>query len=383
MTAPTIRAWRLVHTWTSLICTVFLLMLCITGLPLIFSHEIDAVLKPEAPFAPAPAGAHAPMDPMLAKARAAYPGETVRTVFLDDDAPQVGLTITPATDGDFKGYHQMFFDARTGEPRLDSKRDRPGVDVTGFLLTLHTNMFAGLLGELFLGVMGILFVASLVSGAVLYAPFMRKLDFGAVRKGGSGRLAWLDTHNLLGVVALAWMLVVGATGAMNSFSTPIFGLWQMTEVAPILKPYAGKPPVRPTADLSKAVKAAEAAVPGMTFDYLTMPAHSFASPVHYVVWLKGDRTLTSRMLTPVLVNATTGAVERVAAMPWYLKALEISRPLHFGDYGGLPLKVLWGLLDAFSIVVLVTGVYLWVVKKRWRLKSADLIAAEVAAGAPA
>ncbi len=41
MTSSTIRIWYLVHKWTSLICTAFLLMLCLTGLPLIFHDEID------------------------------------------------------------------------------------------------------------------------------------------------------------------------------------------------------------------------------------------------------------------------------------------------------------------------------------------------------
>ena len=46
-------------------------------------------------------------------------------------------------------------------------------------------------------------------------------------------------------------------------------------------------------------------------------------------------------------------------MPWYLRALEASRPLHFGDYGGMPLKILWALFDLVTIVVLASGLYLW------------------------
>jgi uncharacterized iron-regulated membrane protein len=34
-----------VHTWSSLISTLFLLLLCVTGLPLIFHHEIDATIR--------------------------------------------------------------------------------------------------------------------------------------------------------------------------------------------------------------------------------------------------------------------------------------------------------------------------------------------------
>ena len=50
-------------------------------------------------------------------------------------------------------------------------------------------------------------------------------------------------------------------------------------------------------------------------------------------------------------------------LPLYLRALEVSRPLHFGDYGGMPLKVLWALFDVVTIVVLVSGVYLWLAKR--------------------
>ena len=44
MTPSSIRIWKETHKWTSLVCTLFLLLLCVTGLPLIFHDEIDAAL---------------------------------------------------------------------------------------------------------------------------------------------------------------------------------------------------------------------------------------------------------------------------------------------------------------------------------------------------
>jgi uncharacterized iron-regulated membrane protein len=41
-----IKRWFWWHRWTSLIRTLFLLLLCLTGLPLIFSEEIDGWLTP-------------------------------------------------------------------------------------------------------------------------------------------------------------------------------------------------------------------------------------------------------------------------------------------------------------------------------------------------
>ncbi len=51
-------------------------------------------------------------------------------------------------------------------------------------------------------------------------------------------------------------------------------------------------------------------------------------------------------------------------MPWYLRTLEVARPLHFGDYGGLPLKIIWALLDLVTIAVLGSGLYLWLARRK-------------------
>ncbi len=46
MRAATVRTWYRLHKWSSLICTAFLLMACITGLPLVFGNEIQAAFDP-------------------------------------------------------------------------------------------------------------------------------------------------------------------------------------------------------------------------------------------------------------------------------------------------------------------------------------------------
>ena len=50
-------------------------------------------------------------------------------------------------------------------------------------------------------------------------------------------------------------------------------------------------------------------------------------------------------------------------LPWYVATLLISQPLHFGDYGGMPLKIIWAILDIITIAVLITGLYLWLRRK--------------------
>ena len=37
----------------------------------------------------------------------------------------------------------------------------------------------------------------------------------------------------------------------------------------------------------------------------------------------------------------------------------MSQPLHFGDYGGGWMQFLWAMLDVATIIVLGSGLYLW------------------------
>ena len=121
------------------------------------------------------------------------------------------------------------------------------------ILELHTDMLLGLPGMLFLGVMGILFVIALISGTVLYAPFMRRQPFGVLRTGrgvGAGkavnkRVGRIDQHNLIGIVTLAWALVIGLTGVINAFADPLTENWRDGEVARMTAIYAGEKPLDP------------------------------------------------------------------------------------------------------------------------------------------
>lgn len=45
-------------------------------------------------------------------------------------------------------------------------------------------------------------------------------------------------------------------------------------------------------------------------------------------------------------------------------ALRLSQPLNFDDYGALPMKLLWALLDLVTIIVLGSDVYLWLSRGR-------------------
>jgi uncharacterized iron-regulated membrane protein len=360
MTRTTVRAWSLAHKWTSLICTAFLLMLCLTGLPLIFHEEIDDLTGHGPVLTATPGAALQDLDTVLDTALRARPGEVGLFMSFDTDRPVVNVTSGPRPDAPATQMHFASI-ARTTGAILPAA---PTGGIMDIILRLHTDMFAGLPGMLFLGVMGLLFVIAIVSGLVLYAPFMRKISFGTVRASRSTRLKWLDHHNLMGVVTAAWVFVVGLTGVINTLSTPIIQLWQMDQLAKMTAPYKDKPGPRKLGSIHAAVATAQAAAPGMRVQFVAFPGGAFSSKHHYAVFLQGATPATQRLLTPALIDAETGELTAMRRMPWYAQALLLSQPLHFGDYGGLPLKILWAMLDIITIVVLGSGLYLWLSRRR-------------------
>jgi uncharacterized iron-regulated membrane protein len=204
-----------------------------------------------------------------------------------------------------------------------------------------------------------------------------------VLRGRSARLRWLDLHNLLGIVTLMWATVVGVTGVINDLSKPLFGVWRMTEVEALLAPYRSQPLPTRFDSVQAAVDKTRAALPDTNIAFVSYPDKTFGSPHHYVVWTVGKTPLTSQLRTPVLINVETGAVDAVAQLPWYLKALELSRPLHFGDYAGMPLKMLWALLDIITLVVLGSGLYLWLKRRHATEERIARLARAEAADVPA
>jgi uncharacterized iron-regulated membrane protein len=362
--ARAIRAWSWLHTWSSLVCTLFMLLLCLTGLPLIFHHEIGHLLGSEVePPELVHDGPRASLDEVVRAANARHPERVVQFVSQAEDDDRlwfVTLTPTPAPTEDFKS---VAVDARSGqvlaEPRFDE----------GFMwvmLKLHVDLFAGLPGKLFLGFMGLLLVVAIVSGVVLYAPFMRKLDFGSVRRDRSPRIQWLDLHNLLGIVTLVWALVVGATGVINTWADLLVKVWQFDQLSTLLAPYQGRPPVdlAERAPLQRSLEVALSQQPDQKLAFVAMPGTAFSSPHHTSFFLRGQTPLTSRLLQPVLIDAKTAEATATPVLPWYLTALLVSQPLHFGDYGGMPMKLIWALLDITTIVVLGSGLTLWLKRRR-------------------
>lgn len=370
-----VQRWTWVHRWSSLICTGFMLMLCLTGLPLIFGDEIEQWNEPPRVDAH---GIHAvSIDELTAKGRSLNPGEVITSILLDKDDDQVFVTMAPsyeAMKSDLRSVHYMRFDLYTGEILEKSEQTQnAAAKIVNILSAFHENMFMGFAGTLLLSVMAMLLLVAVISGIVLYGPFTRKLEFGEVRFERSRRVRWLDLHNLLGITTLLWVSVVGATGIMNEFASPLFDAWKRANLTEALAGYRASEAqtTKVLAPLDNVVAVAARALPRMDVKQIVPLGNGAENPHHYLIWTEGRTALTRQILQPVLVNSQNAKVTAVFSAPWYLSALNTSRPLHFGDYGGMPLKIIWALLDIMAIIVLVSGLYLWSGKRQRKPASAN------------
>ena len=358
-----IQTWFQIHKWTSLICTAFLLMLCLTGLPLIFHEEIEELEGKQLAKSMPTSTPKASLDRLVETGLKLNPTKVIRFLFWDEHQPHtVSLSLSDSVDAPPDNYKIVILDDRTAQV-LEEPNYQEGFMYV--MLQLHIDMFMGIGGKLFLGLMGILFVVAIISGMMLYGPIMKRFEFGLVRTEKSTRLKWLDLHNLLGVVTIAWATVVGITGVINTLSEVVLGLWQVGQLSEMTAPYKDAAPLTgKLSSLDQAFDIARKADPGMEPYLAAYPGTGFSSKHHYAIFVKGKTPLTERLIKPALVDAKTGKLTDMRTMPWYVNALFISQPLHFGDYGGLPLKIIWAIFDLITIVVLGSGLYLWFARNK-------------------
>lgn len=338
MTPRWIRRLHALHRWAGLVITANVLVLVVTGLVLVFRHEIDDRLGVPEPPAEAPGTAPASMATIVAKARAAFPGEEVRIISRDAESPRrLFVSLYPPSGArTLEGCRSVAADATTGDLLPGGALDDT---FTGWILRLHAQLFLGTRGALLLGVVGLAFVALLVTGALLYGPFAKGRPFGARRAGWRPGLR--DVHKLIGACTWAWNVVVGATGVLLSVVSLLLRLWSGTELAAMTHDYQGRGVPSSIVSPDTALGAAARGAADRRLALMVVPGTQLSGDHHYAFFMRGTSGIEARLFDIVLVDASTGRVTHRRRLPWYLRAALVSEPLHFGDYGGLPLKILW------------------------------------------
>lgn len=360
--ASTTRWLLNLHRWCGVIVSLNFLVLSLTGVILVFHEEIDGALGT------VPAAQSGQNRTTLAQAaelaRASEPGAHAVYLFADEEEhPGVAFVGISSTSRKLDDAKPVSIDLRTGKllPQVDFEST-----FTGLVFRLHAELFAGPIGRLLVGVIALALLISLISGAVVYGPLMKRFAFGLLRRDRARRTYLADIHKLVGAASFGWLLLVTVTGLFLSLGSVALQYYSVTELAALGAPYAKSPIVEDLSGLDRAIAAAEKTAEGRSFSIIALPGSDLASPRHYTVLLKGGSGIESRMLTLAMVDAENPVSAEVHDLPLYLKTILLSEPLHFGDYGGLPLKIVWTLFGIASIALSGSGVWVFFIARRDR-----------------
>lgn len=189
-------AW--LHTWAGLIVGWLLFVIFVGGTLACFDKELDDWMRPALHGTTAPE--RPSFDKAIAQSRQRAP-----------EAHAWYVVAGNARERAMESY--IYFD--DGSVIKEALDPRTGERVTGtaggeFFFTLHYNIHAGNLGMYLVGLAGMFMLVALVAGVLIHKRIFK--DFFTFRPKAGGQRAWLDGHNVTGVLGLPFHLMVAYTG---------------------------------------------------------------------------------------------------------------------------------------------------------------------------
>ncbi|KAB1070955.1 PepSY-associated TM helix domain-containing protein [Methylobacterium planeticum] len=208
-------AW--LHTWSGLVVGWVLFAVFVTGAASYYRAEISEWMRPELQTgAPIDAGRAADLaaDYLRAKAPAA------QGWFIGLPQPDKPVTELYWWNDLVSPLQHALLDPRTGAP--SPARDTQGGD---FLYRFHFELnMPPLWGRWIVGLCAMVLLVALVSGIVTHRRIFA--DFFTFRRRKSLQRGWLDAHNVTGVLALPFHLMIAYTGIVTL--APMYVPWGIT-----------------------------------------------------------------------------------------------------------------------------------------------------------
>lgn len=350
------RLWQF-HSWLGLIAGLGLIVIGLTGSILMFHEEIEAVLNPElVRVEPTPAG-RLPAADLLVSVNRQLPGHEVAGWLFHHDDPRHADFLYVRKHGSTE-WLIATLNPYTGEVLASP---RAGTETfSGWILELHYTFLADHTGTFVAGLLGLALFLLGLSGIYLYRAFWKNLL--TFRLNASRRILFSDTHKFIGITSVAFNLILGFTGAWWNI-THIAGHWvedhEDDQPAPAARLYAEP------LDLDALIADTTQRIPGYRAAYVSIPwAEGFlitfygAAPGHFLTGPYG-----STVSYDAQTHAFTEAHDLRQAGPW-ANIIDSFMPLHYGTFGGLPIKILWCLGGLTPGALAVTGFIMWRLRRR-------------------
>lgn len=357
------RTFYKLHVYLGIFVAVHFAVFALTGLVLLFKDELQGETKEAVVLADKGEIANA-YALILKEIQKEYPNDRVLALFPDDTNANI-INARVGIDGSTKlrGARRLSFNmlqnVQTHEEAAGESK------VFEWLLALHREMFLGSVGKIYVGFVGLAYVFMLISGFFIYGNFMKGRSFGEIRSGKIFRLT--DLHKFIGMLSFGWGLIVGMSGVFLAFNGLLIKLFLYGSLAHLSEQYRDhRSETAADAPFVEVVKSALNAKSDAVISYISFPDTEFGIPGHYLFLVNGTDRFSERLSDLLVINAKTAALTEIVELPLYLKLVLLSEPLHFGDYGGIFLKVLWAVFSLCSLAVAGLGLVSFFLKRRKR-----------------
>ncbi|MFD3001987.1 PepSY-associated TM helix domain-containing protein [Pontibacter toksunensis] len=335
-----------IHHWCGLIAGIFILVISLSGVILVFDDEIDeAVFSRQSRLETPAQSLH--IDNSIGWVRAENPGWDIRVPSLPASSDEALLY--ELRQGQLRQW--LFVHPETGE-----KLSVVGQAHNRFsyvVLNLHYNLLSGTPGKIVVLLVGVALLLLTITGFILYRKSIRKvLTFRQRVCFLSPRSFYSSLHRIVGVWALAFNLLMCVTGLSLA----------ITVVNAALK---GGPKEVAVPEITASVDAAMATInttyPGFEISYLRFPVNN-EGQLQLLGRLKADPSYYGRFYSRVPVNYETGELGEpffLRDQPWLDRFLTVLHPIHFGDFAGLPVKLLYAFFGLMPGVLAISGFFIW------------------------
>ncbi|GAB1096997.1 MAG: PepSY-associated TM helix domain-containing protein [Shewanella algae] len=380
-----LRIYQTLHTWVGILAGILLFIGFYAGALTMFKEEIAAWSSP--PQTILPQVKLEQMDKLLSEARAQHPELSKGfSLHLASDKHSPLSWYASGSERQWGLGDELWHASLSNQGELISHKE-PKSQLARLIDELHRtggipgDMGHEQLGAYFMGVAGILYFLALVSGVIFLLPTLVKTLFALRRKKGPNRF-WLDSHNLLGITALPFHIIISLTVVVFVFHDQLYGALGQFVYGdkPMFNREAPKGEVRSLSTLppvTELVARAESFAPGYQALSLTYMGMDTPAPMVRMAMYNEEALMRGPIGDFLYMNPYTLEVGNSTFTPGeegvWGRMVSVFFGLHFGSYGGYPGRWLYFFLGMSGAMLFYSGNLLWLEKRRSKQRKGEPI----------
>ncbi|WP_103865501.1 PepSY domain-containing protein [Aquimarina sp. I32.4] len=363
------KMWSL-HNWIGLYAGVVIALLSISGVVALFKVELDKTINPSL-YKVVPKSEKITLTPIIDSLKSVYGHDTFNGIKFSEKPDESVVVWFFVNKSSFEFINwEIFIDPYSG--KIVGERDY-FTTFAYFIRHLHVRLYEGLLGRKIVGIAGLALLISTITGFWIYGGFMKKQFFGAIRKKNL-RIVSADYHKLIGIASLFFNLVIAITGAwlgLQGWLQPIvMESGRPNKYHAIEKPLSQENDTKYSFSFEDAYATSRQLFPEFIPQTLVSSKDGSRSVSIYGTVPRTAFERESFVIT--LDKETFEELHRfdIRKTSFGKKLFFIQESMHFGDWGGIWLKIIYAFFGITSGFLAMTG-FLVYLKRTERKRKTD------------